>query len=58
MNEDSYYDKMISGKTRSGRTYVQKVVDQPTKQSNIKTVVDRSTGSGIREVKSDGRRSD
>jgi hypothetical protein len=49
-NEASYSQKM-SGKTRSGKTYTQEVVSQPTVQSNIKAKVDPSSPSGIREVK-------
>jgi hypothetical protein len=51
----SYHDKMMSG---SEKTYVQKVVAQPTKQSNVKAKVDPKSPSGISEVKGDGRRSD
>jgi len=50
----SYHDKMMSG---SDKTYVQKVVAQPTKQSNVKTKMDPKSPTGVSEVKN-GRRSD
>ena len=45
---ESYREKMQRAKSQA---YLKAVVSQPTKQSNVKVVVDKASPSGIRRVK-------
>ena len=45
---ESYREKMQRAKSQ---TYLKQVVSQPTQQSGVKTVVDKTSPTGIRQDK-------